>query len=124
MDWLLQYTHPSVDWNFAIVTLIIRFIGVFIVLFFIQIALQLASKCVRYIEKREMNSRAASLASTQQAVVDKSKVRQNTGLDDATVAAIALALEIETRASRSRSSGSGHSVAWSIAGRMNQVRFR
>jgi len=121
MDWLLQNTHPSVDWNFALITLLIRFIGVFVILLFIQIALQIASRSVRYFENRKARKPIA-----EDAVESDSQQAEEseTAIDTATVAAIGMALALENSNAQGKGSGAARSAAWSIAGRMNQVRFR
>jgi len=120
MDWLLQNTHPSVDWNYALITLMIRFIGVFIILSFIQIALQIASRSVRFFENRKARKTTAEVADE----VDFRQTEETSeAIDTATIAAIGMALALESQ-TQGKSSGAPRSAAWSIAGRMNQVRFR
>ncbi|MBN1652905.1 MAG: OadG family protein [Deltaproteobacteria bacterium] len=121
MDWLLQNTHPSVDWNYALITLFLRFFGVFFILVVIQIALQLSSRSVRYIEGRKLRKASSERAGE---VVSPSDKAGADGLDSATIAVIAMALALESQRSGGKASNSNRSVAWSIAGRMNQVRFR
>lgn len=119
MDWLLQNTHPSVDWNYALITLLIRFIGVFLILFLIQIALQIASRSVRYFENRKTKRKTLAQEGGSQATDGSSEA-----IDTATIAAIGLALALENQRAQGKNSGVSRSAAWSIAGRMNQVRFR
>jgi phage tail sheath gpL-like len=52
MDWLFQYTDPSVDWDFAMSTLVVRFVGVFVVMGIVQVAIQGASRVIGAVEAR------------------------------------------------------------------------
>ena len=61
MDWLLQYADPSIDWGYASVTLIVRFIGVVVVMFVMQVALQVSSRIIGVIDAR---ARACSSSTT------------------------------------------------------------
>jgi hypothetical protein len=121
MEWLLQNTHPSIDWNYALITLIIRFIGVFFILLFIQIALQIASKSVRYFENRKARKKVAEI---EDEGLSPQADETSEAIDTATIAAIGMALALESRNTQGTGSSAPRSAAWSIAGRMNQVRFR
>ena len=120
LEWLLQNTDPSVDWNHALITLFIRFIGVFVVLAFIQVALQVGSRVVHWIERRKQ----ASDAPPKPVTVAQAAKSARASVDTAVVAAIGLALELEYDAMINVSSNGTSDVStWAIAGRMNQVRL-
>ena len=121
MDWLLQNTDPSIDWNYALITLMIRFIGVFFILLFIQIALQIASRSVRVFEGRKERK---TIGEGEGEVLSQQVDETSQAIDTATIAAIGMALALESRNTQGTSANAQRSAAWSIAGRMNQVRFR
>ena len=54
-DWLFSGVLPEVSeqWNYAMITLVVRFIGVFVVMFIMQLALQASAGAVRLAEKRQ-----------------------------------------------------------------------
>ncbi len=50
----LSINDPEFDWNYALYTLIIRFVGIFIVLGVIQVIMQISGRLfVRYEEKKK-----------------------------------------------------------------------
>lgn len=124
MDWLLTFADPTIDWNYAMVTLVVRFIGVFIVMLVMQVALQISSVAVRRIEARQ--AAAAEVAAAPQpaapAVVKAGEPAEPTPslVDDATAAAIGLALALEAQASASSGTEAGPS-SWAVAGRLAQL---
>jgi Na+-transporting methylmalonyl-CoA/oxaloacetate decarboxylase gamma subunit len=122
LDWLLSNTHPSVDWNYAMITLVMRFIGVFIVLAFIQIALQAASRVVRRIERR---GQQPEIVPEQDAVPSEPPPADTEEqiMDAATAAVVAMALEMEYEVVQVAGDSASGPSAWAIAGRMNQVRL-
>jgi len=119
MDWLLTYADPTIDWNYALITLVVRFIGVFLVMGVMQIALQISSATVRWFEARpQVTASAAPLIQTPTA-----KAPPASGLEDATAAAIGTALEIEFRTAPAvvqGRAGEGGST-WAAAGRWKQL---
>ena len=118
MDWLFQYADPSIDWNYAMVTLVVRFIGVFVVMIVMMIALQASAKVVRRIERRRLAASADTpTASPPESGPDPAP------LDDATVAAIGLALALDA-APHSQTRDPGGPSAWAITGRLQQLTRR
>lgn len=123
MDWLLRYADPSIDWNYAMVTLVVRFIGVFIVMAVVQVALQAASVVVRRIEAPDGREEAPALVSLELSAMAAHEAE----LDGPAVAAIALALSLEEQqqAAARRSSSpaaAGKPSAWAMAGRLRGLR--
>jgi len=140
MDWLLTYADPNLDWNYALSTLMVRFIGVFVVMFVMQIAMQASARAVRWWENREApappaqvpatppaTSRpagAAGAAGAQEPIDDATVAAAVLALsasDDAMVAAVAVALALEARpATRVEVVAAGPSP-WAAAGRLQQL---
>lgn len=122
MDWLFTFADPTIDWNYAMVTLLVRFIGVFFVMAVMQVALQISSRVVQRIEApAEQPAASPAAASAAAEAPAKPKVPADT-LDDATVAAIGLALALESRpAATAAEPTSGASSAWAAAGRIHQL---
>lgn len=116
MEWVLQYADPDLDWNYAVVTLAVRFIGVFVVMLVMQVALQVAARAVKVIERWEATSTAALPGPPAQPIAGD---LPQPAVDDAIVAAIGLALAIE--------SGRPPAVVrrpmspWAMAGRVQQM---
>lgn len=67
MDWLLQYTDPSIDWGYAMSTLVVRFLGVFVVLGIVQAAIQVASRVIGAFEGHAAQSSANAAVKTSSA---------------------------------------------------------
>lgn len=120
MDWLLRYVDPSVEWDYALVTLMVRFIGVFVVMFVMQIALQLSSRLVMMYERRGESAAAPPPPAATAAAAPSVAVPGV--LDDTELAAIGLALALEARPPTAPFAdvGSGSSP-WAVAGRMQQL---
>ncbi|MBI5504758.1 MAG: hypothetical protein HY899_08135 [Deltaproteobacteria bacterium] len=127
MDWLLRYTDPSIDWSYATVTLIVRFIGVFVVMAVVQAALQIASAVIIRLESRG----AAPATAPAHALVslDLSAMAEHEAeLDGSAMAAIGLALTLEAQqqVASSRIAGAEATAhgpsAWALAGRMRGLR--
>jgi len=121
MDWLFQYTQPGLDWSYAMITLVVRFIGVFIVMLVMQVALQIAARVIRRIEAP---AAVVSGAEPDQPleVSELGSDDLNPDLDGPIAAAIALALEIESRAAaRFRPTAGSGASAWALAGRSRQL---
>jgi len=121
MDWLFTYADPTIDWNYAMITLVVRFIGVFVVMGVMQVALQISSVAVRRYEARSEPMPAEAPA--PQVESPAAPIAADSGLDDATAAAIGTALEIEFRSAPAVApgqAGEGGS-AWASAGRWQQL---
>ncbi len=122
MDWLFQYADPSIDWDYAMITLIVRFIGVFFVMLAMQVALQVSSRVVQRIEAKE----TAGVGATSQAPPAGAPppapavAAVEDDLDEITAAAIGAALAMETRAPAGRANA-GDASAWAVAGRLQQL---
>jgi hypothetical protein len=118
MDWLLRYSDPSIDWTYAMVTLVVRFIGVFIVMFVMQLALQASSRLLRVYERRGQVAPAPAADAAPVAAHPPSAAV----IEDAELAAIALALSLEARpAPAPFPQGEGPSP-WAVAGRLQQLQ--
>jgi hypothetical protein len=118
MDWLFRYADPTIDWNYAMITLLVRFIGVFIVMLVMQLALQASSRILRLYERRgESTGASPAVAAFEEPLAEAA------GIEDAELAAIALALALEARppVAAALESGAGPSP-WSVAGRMQQLQ--
>jgi hypothetical protein len=124
-DWLFAGVLPEVAerWDYAMITLVVRFIGVFVVMFMMQVALQASAGVVRTLEKRQ----AANVPSIPNSVPQASSLidvgtntSERSGLDDATAAAIGLALALESRQPSSAPSTGGPS-AWASPWRIRQL---
>lgn len=119
-DWLFTFTDPTIDWNYAMVTLVVRFIGVFVVMAFMQVALQISSRIVRQIEGRREAAAAPHLAvpagepASTHAVVE--------AVDVLTAAAIGTALALETGAATVGATTEAAGSTWALAGRMRQLQ--
>jgi hypothetical protein len=126
MDWLFRFADPSIDWNYAMIGLLVRFIGVFFVMFVVQVALQISARAVRVIEARQMSRQAT----TQQAPVAPAAMPASAeelgALEPAVAAAIGVALALESHALRPRQApgASGGPSAWAVAGRLAQLDRR
>jgi hypothetical protein len=122
MDWLFTFADPTLDWNYAMVTLLVRFIGVFFVMAVMQVALQVSSRIVQRIEAPAKQPVAVSAAPSAGAEAAAAPKVPADALDDATVAAIGLALALESRpAATAAEPASGASSAWATAGRIHQL---
>ena len=137
MDWLFTYADPTIDWDYAMITLVVRFIGVFFVMFVMQVAMQLSARAVRYIEARGEAVPAGAGAAPVAAAAGASAPADESGAaaadgatiaaigaalqgaDSTTAAAIGLALSLETHARPDTMSDSTSS--WAAAGRLQQL---
>jgi hypothetical protein len=124
-DWLLSGVLPEVSeqWNYAMITLVVRFIGVFVVMFIMQVALQASASVVRLVEKRQAgtvqpNPNLAPVASAP--IEAEAHPATAAGLEDATIAAIGLALALESRQPSSIPPSAGP-PAWSSPWRIRQL---
>lgn len=126
MDWLFQYSDPTIDWPYAMVTLIVRFIGVFLVMAVMQVALQIAARAVGFIESRPARGAAKphheAVASLDLSAMAAAEVDQS----GAVAAAIGLALALEEEAALSRAAPASRAPTgpspWAMTGRMQQLR--
>ncbi len=113
MDWLLRFADPTIEWDYALITLTVRFVGVFVVMFVMQVALQASARLVQRIERRRKALVAATLAAP-------TPFDEEAEPDGATAAAIGLALALEGRRPAPGVAASGSS-SWAIAGRMQRL---
>lgn len=133
MDWLFAYARPDIDWNYAMITLAVRFIGVFVVMLAMQVALQVAARVVRWVEAEPVaipaaTGTAAAVAGLTQAgvtaEVDGATAAAITmalqGADEHTAAAIGVALALESRSRTTVDPREGTS-SWAAAGRLQQL---
>jgi hypothetical protein len=118
VDWLFSYADPSLDWDYAMITLIIRFIGVFVVMIVMQVAMQTAARVVGFIER----DRGATSATPKPSDVDALAELESAPVDDATAAAIGVALALESGTSVSPQIGPQAASPWRTAGRIGQMR--
>jgi hypothetical protein len=114
MDWLVRYADPTLDWSYALVTLVVRFAGVFVVMLVMQAALQVAAAAVARIERRRRRAAPPPPAAA--------RPRADAGLDDDVVAAIGLALALE--GGGAPTAPSPRVSPWVIAGRMESLAPR
>lgn len=120
--WLFSGVLPEVSeqWDYAMITLIVRFVGVFVVMATMQVALQASARVVRALEKRRTGREEPKLApAPAEPTETNTGPAKESALDDATVAAIGLALALESRQPTPASPAGGPS-AWSSASRMRQ----
>jgi len=115
MDWLFRYADPSIDWNYAMITLMVRFVGVFVVMFVMQIALQVSAFAVRRLEWRQAGADGSAAEAAESVPV---AVAQPSDIDEETAVAIGLALSVESRLAPPRPAGTS---AWAVAGRLAQL---
>jgi hypothetical protein len=115
MDWLLQWADPGVDWSYAIITLIVRFAGVFAVMLVMQVVLALAARGVRMIEGRTPGASRPD----DPAVTPAAWGEPAAGLSDGAVAAIGVALALERRGVAVPRPA--RASAWAMAGRLAQL---
>ena len=114
---MTQGVLPEVmaHWDEAMISLMFRFIAVFLVLFMIQLAMQLSGRLIRLTDRTDG---AAESDKPDAAVLDPH------GPDGATLAAIGLALELDSQPEAVRIPDDRGASAWVIAGRSRQLRPR
>jgi hypothetical protein len=120
--WLFSGVLPEVSeqWDYAMITLIVRFVGVFAVMAAMQVALQASARVVRALEKRQAGKEEPEPVSAPAASVETAaSATEEPSLDEATIAAIGLALALESRQPTAAPPTGGPS-AWSSASRMRQ----
>lgn len=142
MDWLFARADPTIDWNYAMITLVVRFIGVFVVMAVVQVAMQAASRAIQAVESRTaLRAAAATAAASPSAApaaspmpmmsLDVSAMADGDAvLDGRTVAAIGLALSLEAeqeaaaarRLSAAAQGLGGKASAWRLSGRLRGLR--
>lgn len=134
MDWLFAYADPTIDWDYAMITLVVRFIGVFVVMAAVQVAMQSASRAIQAVESRTARNKAAKAAAAAPAPMmslDISAIAEGeAALDGRTVAAIGLALSLEAEqkaAAARRRSAAAHPAgakasAWGLSARLRGLR--
>lgn len=123
-EWVFSGVLPEVSerWDYAMITLIVRFVGVFVVMAAMQVALQASARGVRALEKRQAKaSRDDSVPVAAPAPVEVAAHETiESALNDATVAAIGLALALESRRPAAGPAAGGPPV-WSTGWRMRQL---
>jgi len=124
-DWLFSGVLPEVaeQWDYAMITLVVRFIGVFVVMAIMQVALQASARGVKALEKRQANkgpSPSTPAASAPVLFEVDAPTTTEAGLDAATLAAIGLALALESRQPVAGATVGGPTV-WSAGWRMRQL---
>lgn len=130
MDWLFAYTDPTIDWEYAMLTLVVRFIGVFVVMALVQVALQTASHVIRRIEARSARHAAAAKPTPAVVSLDVSSIAAHEAeLDGPAVAAIGLALALEAGAGAAATGGRSpgatvpaRASAWGMSARLRGLR--
>lgn len=117
LEWLMQRAQPDLDWNYAMITLVVRFIAVFVVLWVIQGAMQLSAYFLGDDEQAEAGGSPTTTSSASDEVVaDSGKP------DDLTLAAIAIALELESQPEATRVPDDRKTSTWAVAGRVTGQR--
>lgn len=123
--WLFSGVLPEVAerWDYAMITLVVRFVGVFVVMATMQVALQISARIVRALEKRrtgrdERNPVLDPVPATSVEVFGSAA--EESSLDAATIAAVGVALALEARPPMAPSPAGGPS-AWSSSSRMRQA---
>ncbi len=121
MDWLFTFADPTIDWNYAMITLLVRFIGVFFVMAAMQIALQVSSRVIRRIEAPvgAAPAPAAGVASSAPSEAATVAAAAEDGVDELTAAAIGLALALEARPPTGAADAG--TTSWAAAGRIQQL---
>jgi hypothetical protein len=124
-DWVFSGVLPEVskEWDYAMITLVVRFVGVFVVMAAMQIALQASARGVRAWESRQAKNAGAAPVSVTTTAVPSEVVAQTTpasGLNDATIAAIGLSLALESRRPAA-GPAAGAPTVWSTGWRMRQL---
>lgn len=118
MDWLFRFADPNIDWTYAMVTLLVRFIGVFVVMFVMQVALQISSRLVRAYEGRETARPAPAVAEP----LAMPALSAPSAPDEATLVAVGLALALEARPAPAADLAGGPGPSpWAMAGRLRQL---
>jgi hypothetical protein len=124
MDWLLRFADPSLDWSYALITLFMRFIGVFLVMLTMQAALLASARAVGYLERRDKRATPPAGTGAAERPASMDGFVEEAGPDDATAAAIGLALALEAPAAGLQSGEPTRSSAWTMAGRIAQLHRR
>ena len=124
LAWLTKDAQPDLDWNYALVTLVFRFFAVFVVLWMIQVGMQLSARIIRRIEEKEAGGGPDTAAPPAPATAATSDDSSSSELDAKTAAAIGIALELDSQPEAVRVEDRRGPSAWSIAGRVNQLRKR
>jgi hypothetical protein len=124
-DWVFSGMLPEVaeQWDYAMITLIVRFVGVFVVMAAMQVALQASAYGVRAVEKRQAKAALANSIPAPAApapVEVEARTTTESGLNDATVVAIGLGLALESRRPAAGPAAAGPPI-WSTGWRMRQL---
>ncbi len=126
MDWLFTYADPNIDWNYASITLVVRFIGVFFVMGAMQVALQISSRIVQRIEAPSTATAVPVVAPVPvvTSTAHAPAAAADDKVDDTTAAAIGMALALEARPAVSVSAEGAPGSPWASAGRIHQLQLR
>ena len=119
LEWLTQRAQPDLDWNYAMITLVVRFVAVFVVLWVIQAGMQLSAYFIGVGEGAETGTGGDANATGP---ASKDAGSDTSTPDDLTVAAIAIALELESQPEASRVADDRRTSAWAVAGRVTNQR--
>ena len=63
---VISQSIATIDWTYAFSTLIIRFVGIFIVLAILQVIMQITGRIFAYLDTREDRQAAASQVPSQE----------------------------------------------------------
>jgi hypothetical protein len=124
-EWLFSGVLPEVSdqWDYAMITLVVRFIGVFVVMAIMQIALQVSARGVKAWENRQARTgqiASAPVAAAPAPVELETRATTESGVNEAAIAAIGLALALESRRPVAGPAAGGPTV-WSTGWRMRQL---
>jgi hypothetical protein len=120
LEWITSGAQPDLDWGYALITLVFRFVAVFFVLWLIQLGMQLSARVIRRIEAGE----AATTADRERRVGEGAPTATPDGIDAKTIAAIGVALELDSLPEAVRIEDQRGPSAWSLAGRAHQLTRR
>lgn len=123
LEWVTSGARPDLNWTYALITLMFRFVAVFVVLWLIQAGLQLSAYLIRRSE-RSHDERAPHGSGGAAGAAQDARAPDDVTLDAATVAAIGLALELEGQTEAVRIASERAPSPWAMAGRARQLRFR
>lgn len=127
IEWVTQGAQPDLDWTYALVTLVFRFFAVFVVLWLIQAAMQVAAYLIRRSEGGGGTATAGDSTNgpgtrSASARREASGPEEIDGVDPLIAAAIGLALELEAQPEAARIPAERGTSAWSAAGRVRALR--
>ncbi len=115
---LTSLAQPDLDWGFAVRTLLLRFIAVIVVLWLIQITIQLSSRLLQRLEGSAGRQSDAVLPARTPVVA----APDGLPVPPRVAAAIALALALERKSGGLRIAQDRHESSWASAGRSARLR--